>query len=116
MVICLILYVNRSMTPFAVLAEPHRRRILDLLLEDERPVGELVEATALSQPAVSKHLKVLRDAGLVDVRIDAQRRIYSVRAEPLMAVDEWLAPYRRLWAERLQALEEHLNRMEGDTP
>jgi DNA-binding transcriptional ArsR family regulator len=104
------------MTPFAVLAEPHRRRILDLLLEDERPVGELVEATALSQPAVSKHLKVLRDAGLVDVRIDAQRRIYSVRAEPLMAVDEWLAPYRRLWAERLQALEEHLNRMEGDTP
>jgi DNA-binding transcriptional ArsR family regulator len=97
-----------------VLAEPHRRRILDLLLEEARPVGEIVERTALSQPAVSKHLKVLRDAGLVDVRIDAQRRIYSVKAEPLQAVDEWLTPYRRLWAERLQALGAHLNTMEGD--
>jgi DNA-binding transcriptional ArsR family regulator len=101
--------------PFTVLAEPHRRRILDLLLEQDRPVGDLVEETALSQPAVSKHLKVLRDAGLVDVRIDAQRRIYSVNGGPLRAVDEWLAPYRRLWAERLQALEAHLNTMEGDT-
>jgi DNA-binding transcriptional ArsR family regulator len=64
---------------------------------------------------VSKHLKVLRDAGLVDVRTDAQRRIYSVKPEPLQAVDAWLTPYRRLWAERLQALEEHLNTMEGDT-
>ncbi len=95
--------------PFAVLAEPQRRRILDLLVQAERPVGELVSATALSQPAVSKHLRVLRDAGLVDVRIDAQRRIYSVRAEPLRAVDEWLEPYRRLWASRLDALERHLD-------
>jgi DNA-binding transcriptional ArsR family regulator len=100
--------------PFAVLAEPHRRQILDLLLEAERPVGELVGETRLSQPAVSKHLKVLRDAGLVDVRTDAQRRIYSVKPEPLRAVDAWIAPYRRLWAERLRALEHHLDTMEGE--
>jgi DNA-binding transcriptional ArsR family regulator len=98
------------MTPvFAVLAEPHRRQILDLLLETERPVGELVEAMQLSQPTVSKHLRVLRDAGLVDVRTDAQRRIYRVRGEPLRALDEWLEPYRRLWAWRLNALERLLD-------
>ncbi|HTT87928.1 MAG TPA: metalloregulator ArsR/SmtB family transcription factor [Acidimicrobiales bacterium] len=98
------------MTPaFVVLAEPNRRQILDLLLEAERPVGELVKATALSQPAVSKHLRVLRHAGLVDVRVDAQRRIYRVRGEPLRAVDEWLQPYRRLWASRLDALERPLD-------
>lgn len=96
-------------TAFDVLVEPNRRRILDLLLEAERPVGELVDALAVSQPAVSKHLRVLRDAGLVDVRTDAQRRIYRVRPEPLRAVDEWLTPYRRLWAERLDALEHHLD-------
>ena len=95
--------------PFTVLAEPQRRRILDLLVESERPVGELVSATALSQPAVSKHLRVLREAGLVDVRIDAQRRIYSLRPEPLQALDEWLEPYRRMWSARLDALERHLD-------
>ena len=100
--------------PFTVLAEPHRRAILDLLLEAERPVGDLVEALAVSQPAVSKHLKVLRDAGLVDVRTDAQRRIYRVRTEPLQAVDEWLEPYRRLWATRLDALERHLETMDDN--
>ena len=100
--------------PFAVLAEPHRRQILDLLLEAERPVGDLVAALSVSQPAVSKHLRVLREAGLVDVRVDAQRRIYSVRSEPLQAVDEWLAPYRRLWASRLDALERHLDEIEPD--
>ena len=95
-------------TTFAVLAEPHRRRILDLLREDERTVGELVERLGLSQPAVSKHLRVLRDAQLVDVRTDAQRRIYRLRPEPLVEVDEWLAPYRRLWTRSLDALEAHL--------
>jgi DNA-binding transcriptional ArsR family regulator len=99
-------------TTFEVLAEPNRRRILDLLLAAERPVGDLVDAMAVSQPAVSKHLRVLRDAGLVEVRTDAQRRIYRVRAEPLRAVDEWLRPYRRLWASRLDALERHLGTME----
>ncbi|HTX46230.1 MAG TPA: metalloregulator ArsR/SmtB family transcription factor [Solirubrobacteraceae bacterium] len=93
---------------FAVLADSNRRQILDLLLSSERPVGELVDATALSQPAVSKHLRVLREAGLVDVRVDAQRRIYRVRGEGLEMVDEWLEPYRRLWATRLDALERHL--------
>ena len=101
---------------FTVLAEPSRRRILDLLRERERSVGELVEATALSQPGVSKHLRVLRDAGLVDVRPDAQRRFYGLRPEPLAEIDAWLAPYRRLWARRLDALERHLDEQEETSP
>jgi DNA-binding transcriptional ArsR family regulator len=96
-------------TTFEILAEPTRRRILDLLRERERPVGELVENLALSQPGVSKHLRVLREAGLVEVRHDAQRRFYGLRAEPLVEVDEWLEPYRRFWAGRLDALERHLD-------
>jgi DNA-binding transcriptional ArsR family regulator len=94
---------------FDVLAEPTRRRILDLLLRDERPVGDLVARLDISQPGVSKHLRVLRDAGLVEVRHDAQRRLYRVRAEPLAEIDAWLAPYRRLWAGTLDALERHLD-------
>jgi DNA-binding transcriptional ArsR family regulator len=100
---------------FEVLAEPNRRRILDLLRVAERPVGELVVALAVTQPAVSKHLRVLRDAGLVESRIDAQRRLYRVRAEPLRAVDEWLEPYRALWASRLDELERHLDVMPDET-
>jgi DNA-binding transcriptional ArsR family regulator len=96
---------------FEALAEPNRRRILDLLRTAERPVGDLVAALALSQPAVSKHLRVLRAAGLVEVRVDAQRRIYRIRPEPLRDLDEWLHPYRRLWAARLDALERHLDTM-----
>jgi DNA-binding transcriptional ArsR family regulator len=99
------------MTPFDVLAEPNRRHILDLLRDSEQPVGELVAQLRLSQPAVSKHLRVLREAGLVQVRGDAQRRLYSVRPEPLRAVDEWLAPYRAMWAARLDDLERHLDTM-----
>ena len=97
---------------FEVLAEPTRRRILDLLREEERPVGDLVGRLELSQPGVSKHLKVLRDAGLVEVRQDAQRRLYRVRAEPLAEIEAWLAPYRRLWAGTLDALERHLDTKE----
>ena len=96
---------------FEVLAEQNRRRILELLIEDERPVGDLVRALALSQPAVSKHLKVLREAGLVEARTDAQRRLYRARAEPLREVDEWLGPYRRRWTSHLSALERHLEIM-----
>jgi DNA-binding transcriptional ArsR family regulator len=96
-------------TTFDVLAEPSRRRILDLLLDGERSVGDLVGRLKLSQPAVSKHLRVLREAGLVSVRSEAQRRIYGVQPEPLQEVAEWLEPYRRLWAERLNALEKHLD-------
>jgi DNA-binding transcriptional ArsR family regulator len=97
---------------FEVLAEASRRRILDLLVEEERPVGDLAEILSLSQPAVSKHLKVLREAGLVESRTDAQRRIYRVRPEPLQEIDEWLAPYRHRWALHLNALERHLEIME----
>jgi DNA-binding transcriptional ArsR family regulator len=97
---------------FEVLAEESRRRILDLLVAGERPVGDLVGLLSLSQPAVSKHLKILRGAGLVESRADAQRRIYRARAEPLREVDEWLAPYRRQWASHLNALERHLAIME----
>jgi len=96
---------------FEVLAEPNRRRILDLLREEERPVGELVQLLAASQPSVSKHLRVLRDAGLVEVRVDAQRRLYRVRPEPLREVAQWLEPYRLLWESRLDDLERHLDRM-----
>jgi DNA-binding transcriptional ArsR family regulator len=96
---------------FAVLAEPNRRRILDLLREEERAVGDLVSALGISQPGVSKHLRVLRDAGLVEVRPDAQRRLYHLRPEPLREIDEWLEPYRVAWRDRLDALERHLDDM-----
>jgi DNA-binding transcriptional ArsR family regulator len=99
---------------FEVLAEPHRRRILDLLRVEERPVGDLVADLGLSQPAVSKHLRVLRDAGLVDVRADAQRRLYRLRPEPLREIDEWLTPYRATWRDRLDALAQHLDDMVED--
>jgi DNA-binding transcriptional ArsR family regulator len=97
--------------PFEVLAEPTRRRILDLLLERPRLVGELTDALGLSQPGTSKHLRVLRDAGLVRVRRDAQRRWYELRPDPLAELDAWLAPYRRYWAHRLDSLERHLDTM-----
>jgi DNA-binding transcriptional ArsR family regulator len=101
-----------AMTAFDVVAEPNRRRILDALREGERPVGELVDALRLAQPAVSKHLRALRDAGLVEVRPDAQRRYYRLRAAPLRELDAWIAPYRRFWDQRLDALEAHLDTME----
>jgi DNA-binding transcriptional ArsR family regulator len=96
-------------TTFDVLADPTRRRILDLLLEGPRPVGELVERLGLSQPGTSKHLRVLREAGLVEARKDAQRRVYELRPEPLADVAAWLEPFRREWAIRLDALERHLD-------
>ena len=94
---------------FEVLAEPSRRRILDLLLEQPRSVGELVGLLGMSQPGTSKHLRVLREAGLVRVRRDAQRRWYELRPEPLSEIDAWLQPYRKLWGDRLDALEQHLD-------
>ena len=96
-------------TTFEVLAEPTRRRILDLLLDGPRAVGDLVQRLKMSQPGVSKHLRVLREAGLVSVRTEAQRRIYEIRPEPLAEVAEWLEPYRALWSDRLDALERHLD-------
>ena len=97
---------------FAVLAEPTRRRILDELRRDECSVNTLVGTLSVSQPAVSKHLKVLRDAGFVSVRTAAQQRIYSVEPSPFEALDDWLAPYRRLWSTQFDALERHLDTQE----
>ncbi|MEU4369241.1 ArsR/SmtB family transcription factor [Micromonospora chersina] len=97
---------------FVVLAEPTRRRILDRLRRAESSVGDLVAALGMSQPAVSKHLKVLREAGLVSCRTAAQRRIYRIDVRPLRAVDDWLGPYRRMWTDHLDALERHLDSQE----
>jgi DNA-binding transcriptional ArsR family regulator len=97
---------------FAVLAEPTRLRILDRLRTAESSVGELVDALAVSQPTMSKHLKVLREAGFVSCRTAAQQRIYRIETRPLMALDDWLAPYRRLWNRHLDALERHLDHLE----
>ncbi len=102
-----------AVSVFEVLAEPRRRQILDLLRDGERPVGELVTALAARQPAVSKHLRVLRDAGLVTSRVDAQRRLYRVNVAPLREVDEWVAPYRAMWSRALDRLEQHLDEMSG---
>jgi DNA-binding transcriptional ArsR family regulator len=96
------------MTAYAALAEPHRREILDLLRVGERSVTELVDRLPLSQPGVSKHLKVLREAGLVAARADGKHRRYVLRPEPLAEVDAWLEPYRAFWSGRLDALERHL--------
>lgn len=103
-------------TAFEVLAEPNRRRILDLLRLGELPVGDLVAGLAVSQPAVSKHLRVLREAGLVEARVDAQRRIYRLRPRTLREIDEWLAPYRELWTDSLDRLERHLDGIDDLAP
>lgn len=99
-----------------VIAEPTRRRLLELVRTQERSVGELVDATGMSQPGVSRHLRVLRDAGLVEARVDGQRRLYRLRPEPLADLDAWLAPYRALWSVRLDALEAHLDRTAAAPP
>jgi DNA-binding transcriptional ArsR family regulator len=95
---------------FAVVAEPNRRAILSLLLACERSVGDLERELKLPQPSVSKHLKVLREAGLVESRIEAQRRLYRLRPEPLRELDEWLIPFRRFWSRHVDALERHLDK------
>ncbi|WP_327397807.1 ArsR/SmtB family transcription factor [Streptomyces phaeochromogenes] len=100
---------------WAALADPHRRAIVALLLERPRPVGEIVEACGLSQPSTSKHLRVLRDAGLVRVRQDAQRRVYALDPAPIAELDAWLAPYRKLWSASLDALGRRLDETVTDT-
>ena len=101
---------------FAIVAEPNRRAILSLLASSERSVGDIEERLRLSQPSVSKHLRVLREAGFVESRIDAQRRLYRIRPEPLMELDAWLAPFRRFWSTHVDALERHLDRMHPAPP
>jgi len=97
-------------TPFEALAEPNRRRILDVLIGGERPAGDLVDALAMSQPGVSKHLKTLKEAGLVRMRADGQRRLYSLDPRGMAECIAWFAPHRRFWADKLNALEAHLER------
>jgi DNA-binding transcriptional ArsR family regulator len=97
-------------TAIAALGDATRRQILDLLLDDPQPVGALVAALGVSQPGVSKHLRVLRQAGLVHAHAVGQQRIYELRTEPLEAIDAWLAPYRRMWSAQLDALQRHLDR------
>ncbi len=106
--------MTRVESSFSIVAEPNRRAILSLLVNSERSVGELERELRLSQPSISKHLRVLKDAGFVQSRIAAQRRVYRLRAEPLRELDEWLTPFRRFWSKHLDALERHLDRMEGD--
>ena len=93
---------------WTALVDPTRRAVLDVLLDGEQPVGEIVDRLRLSQPQASKHLRVLREAGLVRVRKDAQRRVYSLDPGPIADVDAWLSPYRRLWNDSLDRLEQHL--------
>ena len=100
---------------FTIIAEPNRRAILSLLLASERSVGEIERALRLPQPSVSKHLRVLRDAGFVESRTEAQRRLYRLRPEPLMELDAWLAPFRRFWSRHVDALERHLDRLHHPT-
>jgi DNA-binding transcriptional ArsR family regulator len=96
---------------FAIIAEPSRRAILTLLASAEHSVGDIEEKLSLPQPSVSKHLRVLRDAGFVESRVDAQRRLYRIKPEPLMEIDAWLAPFRRFWSVHIDALERHLDQM-----
>jgi DNA-binding transcriptional ArsR family regulator len=110
-VICLARHLRGMSTVFEVLSEPRRRTILDLVRDGERSVGELVDALSMSQPAVSKHLRVLREAGLVEARVDEQRRLYRLRPEPLRELDAWLAPYRWAWDASLDRLETRLGEM-----
>ena len=100
---------------FDIFAEPNRRAILSLLAESERSVGEIEKQLRMPQPAVSKHLRVLRDAGVVEATVDAQRRVYRVRPESLQEIEAWLAPFRRLWTIHLDALERHLDRTTPST-
>ena len=105
-------YICVVESSFAIVAEPNRRAILSLLLSSERSVGEIERKLRLSQPSVSKHLRVLREAGFVESRIEAQRRLYRLRPEPLMELDAWLVPFRRFWSKHVDALERHLDQMD----
>jgi DNA-binding transcriptional ArsR family regulator len=101
---------------FGIIAEPNRRAILSLLASSERSVYEIEQKLRMTQPSVSKHLRVLRQAGFVEARVDAQRRVYRIKAEPLREVDEWLENFRRFWSAHVDALERHLDRMDNVHP
>jgi DNA-binding transcriptional ArsR family regulator len=110
--ICSLEYMRRVESVFEIIAEPNRRAILSLLVSSQQSVGEIERQLRMSQPAVSKHLRVLRDAGFVESTVDAQRRLYRLKPEPLREMDAWLAQFRRFWSAHVDALERHLDRMD----
>ena len=114
--ICVVGYMKRVESVFEIIAEPNRRAILSLLVASQRSVGEIERRLNMPQPAVSKHLRVLREAGFVESTVDAQRRLYRLRLEPLREVDAWLTQFRRFWSAHVDALERHLDRMDRLTP
>src|ERR1051326_837998 len=107
-------YIKRVQSAFDILAEPNRRAVLSLLVSSQQSVGDIERQLRMPQPTVSKHLRVLRDAGFVESTVDAQRRLYRLKPEPLQEVDAWLAPFRRFWSAHVDALERHLDRMDQD--
>jgi len=109
-------YIKRVESVFEIIAEPNRRAILSLLVSSEQSVGEIERRLQMPQPTVSKHLRVLREAGFVESTVDAQRRLYHLKPEPFQQVDAWLAPFRRFWSAHVDALERHLDRMERAIP
>jgi DNA-binding transcriptional ArsR family regulator len=109
-------YIKRMESVFEIIAEPNRRAILSLLVSSEQSVGEIERQLGMPQPTVSKHLRVLREAGFVESTVDAQRRLYRLKPEPFQEVDAWLAPFRRFWSSHVDALERHLDRMDKSTP
>ena len=114
--ICSVVYTKTMESVFAILAEPNRRAILRLLVSSQQSVGEIERQLRMPQPTVSKHLRVLREAGFVESTVDAQCRLYRLKPEPLLEVDAWLAPFRRFWSAHVDALERHLDRMDQSTP
>src|SRR3984885_10754025 len=110
--ICSVEYIKRVESVFEIIAEPNRRAILSLLVSSQQSVGEIERQLHMPQPTVSKHLRVLRDAGFVEAKVDAQRRLYRLKPGPLQEIDAWLAPFRRFWSAHVDALERHLDRME----
>ena len=109
-------YTNRVESVFEIIAEPNRRAILSLLGSSQQSVGDIERQLRMPQPSVSKHLRVLREAGFVEFTVDAQRRLYRLTPEPLQEVDAWLAPFRQFWSSHVDALERHLDRMDQSTP
>jgi len=114
--ICPLEYTKRVESVFEIIAEPSRRAILSLLVSSQQSVGEIERQLRMPQPTVSKHLRVLREAGFVESTVDAQRRLYRLKPEPFQEVDAWLAQFRRFWSAHLDALERHLDRMDQSTP
>ena len=114
--ICSLGYITRVESVFEIIAEPNRRAILSLLVASEQSVGEIERQLRMTQPTVSKHLRVLREAGFVEATVDAQRRLYRLKPEPLLELDAWLAPFRRFWSAHVDALERHLDRLNRPKP